>query len=164
MRRYKAPTRGGPGARNGEGAGHLIVGDSMRRIVIAIAFAGLATGRSWADPFDPTKFSSLGNLSASPTSATTWTIDTGNGTSTPTLTEGAGGPVLDGMLTAQPGGGAPVAVFDFGSIRLNGPLTIAATGSLPVALLSRADATIGAGVTVNLAGAAGNAGFGGAGG
>ena len=117
----------------------------MRRLAIVITCVGLATGRAWADPFDPTKFPSLGNLSASPLSATTWTIDTGNGLTTPTLTEGVGGTVLDGTLTAQPNGGPTVAVFDFGSIALSGPLTINATGSLPVALRRRTDATIGAG-------------------
>ncbi|HWE37460.1 MAG TPA: hypothetical protein VG406_12900, partial [Isosphaeraceae bacterium] len=136
---------------------------SMKGRLVAIFFlAGLA-GRAQADALDPTKFPSLGALSASPTSSTAWTIDTGNGTSTPTLTEGTGGTVLDGTIFTQPGGIA-VAVFDFSSINLSGPLTVNATGALPVALLSRGDVTIGGSTSISLDGGAGGGGLGGGGG
>jgi hypothetical protein len=132
------------------------------RLAAILTLAGLA-GRAEADVLDPTSFPDLGTLSASPSIPTSWTINTGNGTSTPTLTEGTGGPTLNGTIFTQPGG-IPVAVFSFDSINLNGPLTVTGTGALPVALLSRGDVSIGGSTLIDVSGSSPGIRGGGAGG
>jgi hypothetical protein len=112
---------------------------SRRRFVLVVVGAsvsswvlGTADVRAGAQaPLDPNAFASLGSL----TGATAYIVNTGNGISTPTLTED-GSTVLNGVIYNG------VAVFDFSNISLASLSTLSGTGALPLILLSRGGATL----------------------
>ena len=129
---------------------------AFRLAAMLSALLGSIAGSAFGEPIDPNKFASLGTLSGA---AGAYTLNTGDGTSTPTLIE-PGGTTLDGVIFSQPSGGN-VAVFDFNSLTINPDMAFTITGSIPLVLLSRGDATIDSGL--NVSGGAGGFFVGGAG-
>ena len=117
---------------------------SFRSSAVLSALFGLFTASASGEPIDPDKFASLGVLSGA---AGAYALNTGDGASTPTLTE-PGGVTLDGVIFAQPTGGN-VAVFDFDTLTINAGMAFTITGSIPLVLLSRGDATIDGGLDVS---------------
>ena len=100
-------------------------------------------------PLDPNAFASLGALSG----ATTYVFNTGNGSSTPTVTLN-GSTVLSGVISNG------VAVFDFSSVTISTGATATGSGALPLAILSRGAVSISGVVNMSASGpTAGPGGF-----
>lgn len=107
-------------------------------------------------PLGPNAFASLGSISF----PGTYYIDTGNGSSAPTITEISGGPPI--VYTGVVSNGA--AVFDFNSIDFPAGSTITTSGSLSLALLSGGSVSINADLNVDGVGqTAGSGGYNGGG-
>lgn len=128
------------------------------KVVVAGVGMGLSLlassgARATVLPLNPTGFASIGTLRG----ATTYTFDTGNGASAPTVTLTGGqpdAPLFTGVISNG------IAVFDFNSVLLDPGSTMTATGSLPLAILSRFSAIFNGSVDVGGVGTTGGPGGG----
>jgi hypothetical protein len=130
-------------------------------LICAAAVLWICPGITWANPLNPTNFTSLGALVLT---TGNYTINTSGGS--PILLDSASNALYHGVIYNQGGTyDSNIAVFAFNSITIGAGVTVTPSGTNPVALLSRASIDIAG--TINASGTNGGDqgdGFGGAGG